>query len=82
MTLVCFQFTLELKEKKIRDFCTGSENYWCVNAKASEEDIQATVDFLTWCITSDEGRTAISKDMDLLHHSPLSVMIMQQTTFW
>ena len=45
--------------------CTGSENYWCVNAKASEEDIQATVDFLTWCITSDEGRTAISKDMGL-----------------
>ena len=43
--------------------CTGSENYWCVNAKASEEDIQATVDFLTWCITSDDGRTAISKDM-------------------
>ena len=43
--------------------CTGSENYWCVNAKASEEDIQATVDFLTWCITSDEGRSAISKDM-------------------
>ena len=25
--------------------CTGSENYWCVNAKASEEDIQATLDF-------------------------------------
>ena len=43
--------------------CTGSENYWCVNAKASEEDIQATVDFLTRCITSDEGRSAISKDM-------------------
>ena len=43
--------------------CTGSENYWFVNAKASEEDIQATVDFLTWCISSDEGRTAISKDM-------------------
>lgn len=43
--------------------CTGSENYWCVNSKASEEDIQATIDFLTWCITSDEGRAAISKDM-------------------
>ena len=46
-----------------QELCTGSENYWCVNANASEEDIQATVDFLTWCITSDEGRTAISKDM-------------------
>jgi raffinose/stachyose/melibiose transport system substrate-binding protein len=43
--------------------CTGSENYWCVNSKASEEDIQATIDFLTWVITSDEGRTAISKEM-------------------
>lgn len=43
--------------------CTGSENYWCVNAQASEEDIQATLDFLAWCVTSDEGRTAISKDM-------------------
>ena len=25
--------------------CTGSENYWCVNKNASEEDIQATLDF-------------------------------------
>ena len=31
--------------------------------KASEEDIQATIDFLTWVITSDEGRTAINKEM-------------------
>ena len=27
--------------------CTGTENYWCVNSEASEEDIQATIDFLT-----------------------------------
>ncbi|MDC7291770.1 ABC transporter substrate-binding protein [Blautia schinkii] len=43
--------------------CTGSENYWCVNSKADEADIQATLDFLTWVITSDEGRTSLSKDM-------------------
>ena len=43
--------------------CTGSENYWCVNSKASEADIQATLDFLNWVITSDEGRTAMSQDM-------------------
>ena len=30
--------------------CTGSENYWCVNKNASEADIQATLDFLNWCI--------------------------------
>lgn len=43
--------------------CTGSENYWCVNSKASEEDIQATLDFLNWVVTSDEGRTALAVDM-------------------
>ena len=43
--------------------CTGTENYWCVNAKASEEDIQATLDFMNWCVTSDEGVEAMCKDM-------------------
>lgn len=33
----------------------GTENCWAVNAKASEEDIQATLDFLYWVVTSDEG---------------------------
>jgi raffinose/stachyose/melibiose transport system substrate-binding protein len=46
--------------------CTGSENYWCVNKNASEEDIQATLDFLNWCITSDTGRDAIANTMGFL----------------
>lgn len=33
--------------------CTGTENYWCVNKKASKEDIQATLDFINWCVTDD-----------------------------
>lgn len=40
--------------------CTGSENYWCINNKASEEDIQATLDFLNWVITSDTGKQAMT----------------------
>lgn len=43
--------------------CTGSENYWCVNSKASEEDIQATLDFLSWVITSDTGRDSLANEM-------------------
>ncbi len=43
--------------------CTGSENFWCVNAKASEEDIQATLDFMQWVVESDEGREALSTEM-------------------
>ena len=43
--------------------CTGSENYWCVNAKASEADIQATLDFLYWVVTSDTGTEALAHEM-------------------
>ena len=35
--------------------CCGTENCWAVNAKASAEDQQATLDFLYWVVTSDEG---------------------------
>lgn len=43
--------------------CTGSENYWCVNANASEEDIQATLDFMAWVVSSDAGRSSLAFDM-------------------
>ena len=43
--------------------CTGTENYWCVNKEASAEDIQATLDFMYWCVTSEEGTTAMANDM-------------------
>ena len=42
---------------------TGTENYWCVNKNASEEDIQATLDFISWCVTSETGTKAMSEDM-------------------
>ena len=43
--------------------CTGSENFWCVNNTSSEADIQATLDFLYWCVTSDKGTSAMANDM-------------------
>lgn len=43
--------------------CTGSENFWCVNSKASEADIKATLDFMNWCVTSDKGRDAMANTM-------------------
>ena len=41
--------------------CTGTENYWCVNADASEEDIAATLEFMNWCVT--EGAEAMANAM-------------------
>ena len=41
--------------------CTGTENYWCVNSMAAEEDIAATLEFINWCVT--EGAEAMANDM-------------------
>ena len=46
-------------EEANQGLCTGTENYWCVNATASEADIQATLDFMNWCVTSEVGTTAM-----------------------
>ncbi len=41
--------------------CSGTENCWAVNNEASEEDIQATLDFLHWTVTSEEGTTMMAE---------------------
>ncbi len=51
------------KGEEKQGLATGSENYWCINDKASDADKKATEDFLSWVITSDTGKKAISQDM-------------------
>ena len=41
--------------------CSGTENCWAVNANASEEDQQATLDFMYWMVTSEEGTTMMAE---------------------
>ena len=43
--------------------CTGTENYRCVNKEADQADIDATLDFMYWCVSSDEGTKAMANDM-------------------
>ena len=38
----------------------GTENCWAVNCNASEEDIQATIDFMVWMVTSEKGTKALA----------------------
>lgn len=35
--------------------CNGTENYWAINAEASEEDIQASIAFMKWLVTDPEA---------------------------
>ena len=53
----------EVEGEENQGLCTGSENYWCVNKNADPADIQATLDFLAWVVTSDEGRNSLANEM-------------------
>ncbi len=55
-----------LEGEENQGLCTGTENYWCVNAEADEADIQATLDFIYWCVTSEEGTTAMATEMNFV----------------
>ena len=41
--------------------CSGTENCWAVNAKASEKDQKATLDLMNWLVTSDEGTKVMAE---------------------
>ena len=41
--------------------CSGTENCWAVNSQASEADIQATLDFMKWVVTSEAGTTMMAE---------------------
>ena len=41
--------------------CCGTENCWAVNSQASEANIQATLDFIHWVVTSEEGTTMMAE---------------------
>ncbi len=43
--------------------CSGTENFWAVNSEASKEDRDATLAFLKWVATSEEGTRALAEDM-------------------
>ena len=45
--------------------CSGTENCLAVNSQASEANQQATLDFLEWCVTSDEGLEVLSSIGDI-----------------
>ena len=44
----------------------SSTGYWCVNSQADEMDIQASLDFLNWLVTAQEGEAAPADRLEYL----------------
>ena len=46
--------------------CIGTENYMCINAKASDEERKAAADFLYWLFSSQKGKELVSKGLGFI----------------
>lgn len=45
---------------------TGTENYWIVNKKASEDSIKTTLDFMYWLVTDSEATKKLAVTFGLI----------------
>lgn len=55
-----------LPGEESQGLCIGTENFMCVNAKASDADRQATIDFMEWLFGSDEGKAHVINDLGFI----------------
>ena len=44
----------------------GTENCWAVNANVSEEDQQATIDFMVWLVSDSEASKAMVEQLGIM----------------
>lgn len=55
-----------LDGEESQGLCTGTENYMCINSKASEADQKATLAFVEWVFGTDEGKKMVCEDLGFL----------------
>jgi raffinose/stachyose/melibiose transport system substrate-binding protein len=46
--------------------CVGTENFFAINSKASDEQKQATEDFIYWLFSSETGKTFVVNELDII----------------
>ena len=54
------------KNEKNEGICIGTENYYCINEKATREEKAAAADFLNWLYSSEEGKRFVSEELGFI----------------
>jgi raffinose/stachyose/melibiose transport system substrate-binding protein len=52
--------------EETQGLCIGTENYFCINKRASKADQQASIDFLNWLFTSDAGKNHVTNNLGFI----------------
>lgn len=64
--IVVIPIFMGIPEEQKQGLCKTCTYYWCVNKFASEDDIEATLQFLNWIVTSEEGLSIMRDEMKML----------------
>ena len=67
-----FPLMIGTKLDSVRSLCVGSENYLAINSQVSENNQDASANFLTWLLFSEQGIKALN-EMKML--SPYSTAL-------
>ena len=49
-----------------KGLCIGTENFYCINKKASKQDQQATADFIYWLYSSKTGKKYVTEKLGFI----------------
>ena len=55
-----------IEDEENQGLCIGTENFFAINAKASEEEQKATEDFIYWLFSSETGKSFVINDLELI----------------
>lgn len=53
-------------EERTQGICIGTENYYCINAKASAKEREAAEKFLYWLYSSEKGKKFVSEELGFI----------------
>ena len=52
--------------EETQGLCIGTENFFCINAKASQEDQKLAADFINWLFTSQTGKRFVTEELGFI----------------
>lgn len=66
-----------VKGEEKQGLCVGTENYICVNSKVSQEKQDASIAFLEWLFSSEQGKKYVTDELEFI--SPFSTFSENET---
>lgn len=52
--------------EETQGICTGTENFFCINSQVNEADQKASIAFVEWLFSSEEGKATVTNELGFI----------------